>query len=311
MRLDLLSLRLFLVVYEETSLTRAAARENISLSALSRRLSDLEILLKARLFERTPQRMAPTPAADALAPHVRRVLGSLGRIETEIADFAAGLKGRVRIWANGWAIIEYLPPVLAGFMQTHPLVQVELQESVTPAIIDAVAEETADIGVFAGDFPTAGLEVAPFRADRLVAVMPAAHVLAAQASVALDDMLHHDLIGPKPGSAIDVLLTSAAAGRALRPRIRVAGPEMVCSMAEAGLGVGLVPCRLADRYARVFDIAVRPLADAPWALRHLKLCSQPPDRLAPAVRQVLAALAPSPEANGACEDSDCRTAALP
>jgi len=287
MRLDLLTLRLFLTVYEESSLTRAAQRENISLSALSRRLSDLEVQLKTKLFDRHHHRMVPLPTADALAPHVRRVLGSLGRIELEISDFLAGRKGRVRIWANGWAIIEYLPPVLARFMDANPLVQVELQESVTPAIIDAVTGNEADIGVFGGEFDAPGLAVLPFRADRLVAVMPRSHTLAAKAAVSFAAMLQHDLIGPKPGTAIDTLLAKAAAGMVLKPRIRVAGPEMVCSMAAAGLGVGLVPHRLAERYARVFAIAVRKLADAPWATRHLKLCSLPPERLTPATRQVL------------------------
>jgi DNA-binding transcriptional LysR family regulator len=287
MRLDLLTLRLFLTVYEESSLTRAAQRENISLSALSKRLSDLEQTLRTTLFDRNHHRMEPRAAADALAPHVRRVLGNLGQIEVEIADFTAGLKGRVRIRSNGWAIIQYLPGDIAAFMASHPLVRVELQEDVSPAIIKAVADNTADIGVFAGDFPAPGLHVLPYRTDRLVVVMPVDHALAARAAVSLEAMGGHDVIGPKPGSAIDALLSRAAAGMELAPRIRVAGPEAVCGMAAARLGIGLVPGRLADRYRRVLDIVVRPLEDAPWATRHLKLCTLPPERLTPAGRQLL------------------------
>jgi len=289
MRLDLLTLRLFLAVHEEASLTRAAERENISLSALSKRLSDLERSLKTPLFDRIHNRIRPTPTADALAPHVRRVLGHLGQIELEIADFAAGLKGRIRIWSNAWAIIRYLPVDLAAFMQTHPLVQIELQESVSPAIVEAVAENAADIGVFAGDMPTPGLHVVPYRSDRLVVVMPTDHALAEHAMIRLPDMLAHDLIGPKRGSAIDALLSSAAAGMGLRPRIRVAGTEAVCSMAAARLGVGLVPAQLAERYSRILDITVRPI-EGDWAMRHLKLCTLPPERLTPANRHLLAHL---------------------
>lgn len=290
MRLDLLTLRLFLTVYEESSLTRAAQRENISLSALSKRLSELEKSLKTELFDRNHHRMVPRPTADALAPHVRRVLSDLGQIEVEIADFTAGLKGRARLWSNGWAILEYLPPDLAAFLATHPLVQVELQENVSPAIIEAVAGNVADIGIFAGDYPAVGLHVLPYRSDRLVVVMPSGHALAALPTVRLAEMLQHDLIGPKLGSAIDALLSRASADLGLKPRIRVEGPEAVCSMAAARLGVGLVPARLAERYRRVLDIDVRPLGDAPWATRRLKLCSAPPDRLSPAVLQLLAHL---------------------
>jgi DNA-binding transcriptional LysR family regulator len=286
MLLDLMTLRLFVAVYEEQTLTRAAARENISLSALSKRISDLEKSLGTPLFQRARNRLDPTLTADALARHVRRVLADLGQIEAELADFAAGVKGRVRIWSNAWAILQYLPRDLAAFMASHPLVRIELQESLSPAIVEAVAENAADIGVFAGDVAAPGLLVLPYRADRLVVVMPAGHALAALESVRLDDMVQHDIIGPKQGSAIDRLLIGAAGPLGLQPRIRVAGTEAVCSMAAAGLGIGLVPGALAARYQRVLGIHVRPL-DAPWAARHLRLCTGPLDRLTPAGRQLL------------------------
>jgi DNA-binding transcriptional LysR family regulator len=128
--------------------------------------------------------------------------------------------------------------------------------------------------------------------------MPADHVLSARPALRLEELLCHDMIFPRPGSAIDALLSRATAGTGVTPRIRVAGTEAVCSMAAARLGIGLVPARQAERYRGVLAIAARPLLDAPWAMRHLKLCTLPAERLAPATQQLLQHLrGASPAAN--------------
>ena len=51
-QIDLLTLRLFIAVCEERSINRAAAREHIAVSALSRRMSELEATLKVALLRR-------------------------------------------------------------------------------------------------------------------------------------------------------------------------------------------------------------------------------------------------------------------
>ena len=63
MKLDPITLRLFVAVMEEQAIARAAAREHIATSAASRRLAELENQLKVRLFERSNRGIAPTPAA--------------------------------------------------------------------------------------------------------------------------------------------------------------------------------------------------------------------------------------------------------
>ena len=66
MRLDPVSLRLFVAVMEEQAIARAAAREHIATSAASRRLSELEVQLQVRLFERSNRGITPTAAAYTL-----------------------------------------------------------------------------------------------------------------------------------------------------------------------------------------------------------------------------------------------------
>ena len=74
MRLDPVSLRLFVAVMEEQAIARAAAREHIATSAASRRLSELEAQLQVRLFERSNRGITPTAAAYTLLDLARSVL---------------------------------------------------------------------------------------------------------------------------------------------------------------------------------------------------------------------------------------------
>lgn len=159
MRHDIQTLRLFIAAYEERSIAKAAQRENIVPSALSKRLSDLEASLRVTLFHRHRNGLEPTAAANAVLHHARLVMHELLQMESELLDFGAGLKGQVRIHANVWAIVEYLPDDLASFAAEHPLVRIDLEENISSGIIRAIGENAADIGVLASSVPTPGLHV--------------------------------------------------------------------------------------------------------------------------------------------------------
>ena len=292
MRIDLRTMKLFIAIYEEQSIAKAAEREHIAPSALSKRLSDLEEELRVVLFHRTRNGLEPTPVAYALLHHARLVMRDVAQMESELADYAKGLKGHIRIYSNIWAIIQYLPEDLASFLELHPLVRVDLEESISPAIIQAVAENAADIGILASNVVAPGLQTRPYRRDPLVAVMPPGHDLSARKSVRFAEMLGYDLVGGKRGSAIDSLVNRAAAelGQTIRRRINVSGFETVCRMAEANLGIGLVPAQSAERYLSAMRIVAVPL-DEPWAMRQLNLCFAASQTLPPATRQLVEHLA--------------------
>lgn len=108
-RLDLVTLQLFVAIHEEGSLTRAAARESIALSAASKRLNELEAALGSPLFARQARGMSLTPAGETLLHHARRMLFNLEKIGLELGEHLQGVRGYVRMLANLSAIIQFLP----------------------------------------------------------------------------------------------------------------------------------------------------------------------------------------------------------
>jgi DNA-binding transcriptional LysR family regulator len=287
-RFDLLSLQLFVAVCEEQSIARAADREHIAASAVSKRISDLEVRLNTPLFHRNSKGLELTAAAYSLLHHSRVLMRDLKQMEIELAHHASGVSGQVRVYASVSTIIQHLPSDLRAFLADHSAVRIDLQEGTSQQAVEAVAENAADIGVFGGVVPRAGLRIIPYRADRLVVLVHVEHPLATRSAVTFEDLSAHDLIGPSKGSYLDSLVLRAASelSRPLKMPVRVNGFETAFSMVEAQLGVGLVPEACAARYVASGKVAALRLEES-WALRQWNICVQEGHTLPPPVRLLL------------------------
>ncbi|HVR54288.1 MAG TPA: LysR family transcriptional regulator [Pseudorhodoferax sp.] len=273
MKLDPVSLRLFVAVMEESAIARAAAREHIAPSAASRRLAELEQQLRVELFARSNRGMQPTDAAWALLNLARGVLHDLDGIALQMREYGSGLRGQVRLVANISAITQFLPGELQRFMARHPGVQVRLEEQISSAIARSVAENAADLGILNEGAYGTHLRLLPYREDELVLAVPGGHALARRRQVRLAEALPYELVATHPGSAIHHQLQRAAAeaGLPLRLRMQVSGYDALCLMVAAGMGLGVLPRGSAQIYKSALAIRLVSL-DEPWAQRRLMLC---------------------------------------
>ena len=273
MKLDPISLRLFVAVMEEMTIARAAAREHIAPSAASRRLAELEQQLRVELFTRSTRGSQPTDAAYALLQLARGVLNELDGIATQMRDYGSGLRGQVRVVANISAITQFLPAELQRFMAQHPQVHVRLEEQISTAIAQTVAENAADVGILNEGSYGDKVRLLPYREDELVLVVPAGHALARRKNVRLVEALPYDMVATHPGSAIHNQLVRAAAqaGAPLKLRMQVTAYDALCLMVAAGLGLGVMPRGSAQLYREALAIRLVAL-DEPWAQRRLMLC---------------------------------------
>jgi DNA-binding transcriptional LysR family regulator len=138
----------FLVVAQERSFTRAAAKLGITQSALSHSMRNLETRLGVRLLTRTTRSVSPTEAGQRL---VQTVGPRLEEIEAEIAaisELSDKPSGTIRITAIDHVIDEVLWPRLANVLLQYPDLRVEISSDYR--MVD-VAAERFDIGVRYGD----------------------------------------------------------------------------------------------------------------------------------------------------------------
>lgn len=275
-RLDLVTLRLFIAVVEEASIAKAADREHLAPSAVSKRLADLESAVRVPLLERHRRGVSLTNAGEALLSHSRRLLRDVMRLETEMSEFSSatkGARGHIRASANESALFGFFPDSLGRFMRDYLNITVELHPDTSTGVVRAVREGSADLGIFWGEQAVDDLTVMPCYVDRLVVVAPKSHPLAGRRKLRFDELLDHNLIMQEPYSSIQGLVErlATAAGRVIRSRIRVAGFDAVCRMAQAELGIGIVPDYFVNDRAQAMQITEIAL-DEPWANRLHKLC---------------------------------------
>jgi DNA-binding transcriptional LysR family regulator len=279
-RVDLTSLQLFVAVCELGSIGRAAEREFIAASAVSKRLSDLEAALDTTLLYRHPRGVDLTPAGQSLLHHARSVLFSLEKMQGELSEYAHGVRGHVRVHASISAIVQFLPEDLGTFVRSHEQIKVDLEEHLSVDVIRAVQDGATDLGICNAALDVGELQSRPYRRDRLVVVVPRGHPLSQQPSTTFADTLDYDHVGLHSTSSIYLAMRSAAAaaGRSIRLRIHVTGLDAMCRMIHNGLGIGLIPDRAFELMRGVGELDAVTLSDD-WAERQLHLIARDFDSL--------------------------------
>lgn len=311
LKFDLLTLELFIAVVEEQSIAAAGERASIAASAISRRISEMEATLGVELFIRRSTGIGLTEAGALLLQHARTVRGQVALMEADLLDFARGVRGLVRVAANKSAIMESLPAELARFLELYPLIRVNLEEGISPSIVQAVANGSADLGIYGGNIPAPGLHLVPYRMNELVVVLPPGHALAERPRLRFAELVEHDFVGLEPSSSIETLCRRAAdeLGREVKVRVRVSSFEGKLRMVESGLGLGIVPRQVLDGQPRAERLVCRAL-DEPWRMRPLNLCIRDPGGLSLPARRLLAFLT-DPARPSRDETAPCRSGAMP
>lgn len=292
-RIDLTSLQLFVAVAEAGSIARAAEREFIAASAVSKRVAELEAALQTALLYRQARGVALTAAGQNLLHHARKLLYGLEKMQGELSEYASGVRGHVRVHASMSAIVQFLPEDLGRFARQHPQVKIDLEEHLSSEVERAVTEGAADLGICCASDQSAHLQVRAYRTDRLALIAPAAHPLAAQGTVHLAQALDLDHVGLHAGSSISLALHQAAdrLGRSVRLRIRVTGLDAMCRMIANGLGVGVMPERAFELVHGTGELrAIRLLDD--WATRVISLVARDFASLPPTARALVEHLDP-------------------
>ncbi|MGB6104627.1 MAG: LysR family transcriptional regulator [Pusillimonas sp.] len=285
MKLDPTSLKLFIAVVEEGSIAKAAAREHIVPAAISKRVAELEALLRTPLLRRTHRGVIPTDAGLTLLRLARNVVHTLEDTYTQMLDYTEGARGQVRVCANISAITQFLPDDLASFGELRPQIQIILEERNSAITTKAVAENSADLGIFIVQPHSDLVECLDYENDELVVVLRKDHPLARRRSVNFSELTDWDFVGLREGSAINAQLAEAAAssGQTPRMRVHVTGYDALCLMVGAGMGIAIAPRNTTRFYAADLRLT-EVLLSEPWANRKIGICVRSMEDVSPATR---------------------------
>ncbi len=146
--LDVDALRAFVMVVDTGSFSAAADRLGQTPSGVSRTISRLESQLAMTLMHRTTRRQDLTEEGQWLLARARKVMAELEDTEAGIAARRSQPAGLVRVNAATPALDHLLAPLVADFLDLHPLVKLELTSGET--VVDLI-EERADLAIRIGN----------------------------------------------------------------------------------------------------------------------------------------------------------------
>lgn len=241
MSLTLRQLKYFRAVAEIGRISHAALQLNISQSAVTTAIRELEELLGQTLFERHPYGVELTRAGRRFLSHAYAVLAAADEAQ-HMPNEATTIEGTLTIAASYTVLGYFLPHHLQRFEQLHPQITVKVHEVAREAIEEGLITERYDMGVvLTSNVMLREISLETFFGSQRRLWVPSKHPLLEQAEVTLADVAAQPYI---------MLTVDEAAATALKywsqtpyqpaVRLRTSSVEAVRSTVANGLGVTIL-----------------------------------------------------------------------
>ncbi len=273
------SLRHFVLVVQEGTITRAARRAHLTQPALSTSIQRLEETLGVKLLDRGRRGATPTAAGLALVVHARAALCAVEDGRRAVREVAGLSSGEVRLGAGTTVCAYLLPRLTAAFQRRHPNVRLRLREATSTAVLEELDAGELDLGIVTDE------RAEPWYDDELVVVGPRGASL------------------PQSGRPPFVTLPPGTTTRQLLHRtfphadvvMELSSVEAIKSHVRAGVGFALLSTAAVATELRSGKLARVAHADTPVA-RPLGVVHRGLERLSPAAAAFRALLVASPPA---------------
>jgi DNA-binding transcriptional LysR family regulator len=286
--MELRQLRYFLSTVRTGSVGAAAAEHFVTQPAVSLQLQKLEAGVGQKLLVRRGRRMVPTDAGLALAARAEEVLRSLDTLHAELRGLDQLEHGYLRLGSTDAASVYVLPEIYRAFHRRYPGVRIEITVGDTRLLLDALASGRIELATATLPVEGAGLVVRPVYREDLVPVAHPAHPMAVQRRVSLHDFAEEGIIAYPAGSTtrrtIDAVFE--AHGISVRARMEISSPEAMKRLAQAGLGVSILPRPVVAGEIRRSALKVISLPGLRFE-REIGVVHRGADSLSPAARTFL------------------------
>jgi DNA-binding transcriptional LysR family regulator len=234
-RLEAMSI--VLAVAEAGSLSAASRRLNTPVATASRKISELEEHLRAKLFDRTARKLALTEAGLTYVAASKRILADLIEAERAASGEYTAPTGELIVTAPVGLGRLHLIPILAEFLTAYPDIAVRL---VLADRILSLPEDHVDVALRVGVLPDSRLIALRLGATSRVVCASPAYLAARGTPETPDDIAGHDCIGYEGFLAPAVwsfMRDGTEIAVTVRPRLVVSNVESACDAARAGIGL--------------------------------------------------------------------------
>lgn len=185
------AMSVFARVVELGSFARAADRLELSTSAVSRQVADLEAHLQTRLLNRTTRKLSLTESGHAFYERCIQVLADLDEAEQAAAQTSLVPRGTIKLTCGHSFGLLHLAPAMAEYLARNP--EVKFDVSLSDRVVDLV-EEGFDLGVRIGALGPANLIARKLGETRLIACASRDYLRKHGTPKTPEDLAHHNCV---------------------------------------------------------------------------------------------------------------------
>ncbi len=249
-------LRIFVAVAEREHVTRAAEAVNLTQSAVSAAIANLESHYGVTLFHRVGRRIELTEEGRLFLEEARAVLARATAAERALEELSGLKRGSLLVQASQTIASYWLPARLVAFRKAYPQIDVKLSVGNTFQVAKAVSDGVAQIGFVEGKIDDPALSLTIVDHDRLVIVAAPDHPWARMSQLKPGALLDAEWVLRESGSGTRSEFEDTLRQRGLEPgRLKIAlelpSNEAVRAAVEAGAGVTAISELVAEFGSRI------------------------------------------------------------
>jgi DNA-binding transcriptional LysR family regulator len=254
---------MFVDVVETGSFSRAAQLNHVTQSAVSQQIRALENRYEQRLLSRSARQVTPTPAGERLFRGCKEILARFSEVEQEIREQATEVSGTCNVSSIYSVGLHELHSLQKSLLRAHPKVNFRLNYRRSDQVYDDVILGAADLGLVAYPQARAGVDIVPFREDKLAVVLAPGHPLAGKAKLSMSALAGLPFIGfdreAPSRKGIDKLFRDK--GFELAPVMEMDNVETIKRAVELGLGISVLPTPTVQQEVASGSLVAKPFAE--------------------------------------------------
>lgn len=285
------SLKVFCDLAETKSFTKAAQINNVTQSAVSQTVSNLERRFQSPLIERSKKNFRLTPEGDVFYECSKRILQTCDALHSRLQEIESVVSGDVRVATICSIGLHVLPPYVKRFMQSYPSVKVHVEYRSDAQVYEHLLGNVVDLGLVAYPVRDARIVVVPIRKDTLVLICHPQHPLAAHKSVRVTALQGQKFVNFARGLPTRRALDSIFKDHRVTVEqvMQFDNIETVKRAVEINSGVAIVPRETVTNEVSTGTLVARKLENGAYC-RPLAVIHKKDRVLSPAIKKFIALL---------------------
>lgn len=238
------SLRMFCLVVDLGSISRAAKLSFISQPAVTKQIRRIETTYGAPLFNRSEGRLLLNDNGKILYPFAKSIVEDYERSKEAVLDNFSNWQSELKVGAS-LTIGEYLLPRLLGsFKKTNPETKITLIVENTPNVLQALSNDLIDLALVEGIVENKNYLIEKFATDELVLIYSPDHAWGNKKEVDIKELADEKMLWREPTSGtrliIENLLRELGVLDKIENYMELGSTQAIKSAVEAGLGISIV-----------------------------------------------------------------------